>query len=307
MTGAASANRTLLAWAAIALTVAIWGGYMVLARALAREAMGPADLGLLRFAPAALLFAPVWLRFGLKPKRIRWRDALTVGILGGFSLVTFLTLGLTYAPVADGGVFAPSMLPFFVALLSFYLLGERFSRIRLIGLGLILVGALAVGGWEAVAQSGSGTWRGHLMLLVAAFGWAVYSVVFRRSGMTAVEAAAIIALYATIGFGIWAALFGTSLGTQSTEFLISQMVLQGVLTGFVAAFTYGFAVTQLGPSRSAACAALVPVITAFGGLFLLDEPIGAVKGLGIAVTTCGVLLASGALGARRSLPPPAPV
>ncbi|MEM9047907.1 MAG: DMT family transporter [Pseudomonadota bacterium] len=298
--------KPYLAWTAIALTVAIWGGYMILARALAREALGPVDLGLLRFAPAALLFAPVWLRFGLKPRRIRWIDALAVGVLGGFTMVSFLTLGLTYAPVADGGIFAPSMLPFFVALLSFVLLGERFSRVRLIGLALILIGALAVGGWEAVARSGSGTWRGHILLLCAAFAWAVYSVVFRRSGMTAIEAAAIIALYATIGFGVWAVLFGTGLDDRSWRFIAIQIVVQGVLTGFVAAYTYGFAMTRLGPSQSAAFAALVPVITALGGLVLLDEPIGSVKGLGIAVTACGVLLASGAIGTRQDVKPPAP-
>lgn len=302
----APARPGALAWALLGVTVAIWGGYLVLARALARADMGPVELGLLRFVPAAVLFAPVWLRIGLKPRRIRWRDALIVGVLGGFVLLTLLALGVRYAPAADAGIFAPSMLPFFVALLSFLMLGERFTRLRLIGLGLILVGALAVGGWTAVAGSADGAWRGHVMLLCAAFSWSVYTVVFRRSGLTAVEAGAMIALYASIGFILWAAVAGTKLTGMGWEFLAVQIFAQGVLTGFLAAFTYGYALTAIGPSRTAAFAALVPVIAAFGGLIFLDEPIGWVKSVGIAITSAGVLIASGAIGPRRITKPPAP-
>ena len=71
-------------------------------------------------------------------------QALLVG-----SGILLLASGLRYAPVADAGVFAPSMLPIYVALLSRVWLGERFSRPQLVGFGLIIVGALAVGGWEA--------------------------------------------------------------------------------------------------------------------------------------------------------------
>jgi drug/metabolite transporter (DMT)-like permease len=303
----ASAAPGLLAWGAVAVTIAVWGGYMVLARGMAREAMGPHDLGILRYLPAALLFAPVWLRFGLKPRRTSWGMAAVVGLLGGAGFMTLLGSGLAIAPVADAGVFTPSMLPFFVAILSWLVLGERFTPVRVAGFALILTGALAVGGWEAVANAGEGVWRGHLMLLAASLSWACYTVAYRRSGLTPVEAAAMIALWSSVVFLVWAALTGSRLGELDWGMLAFQTATQGVLTGFVAAFTYGYALTAIGASRTAAFAALVPVIAALGGLVFLDEPIGPVKAAGIALTAAGVLLASGAVRRRRAFTkPPAP-
>jgi drug/metabolite transporter (DMT)-like permease len=284
-----------LAWLVLAVTILIWGGYLVVARAAAREALGPVEIGLLRFVPAAALFAPVWLRMGLKPRHVRWRDAAIVGIMGGFCFVSLLALGVSFAPAADAGVFAPSMLPFFVAVLSFLLLGERFTSLRLAGFGLILFGALAVGGWEALARSAEGAWRGHILLLCASFSWAAYTVVYRRSGLRAIEAAAIITLWSAAGFLLWAAVGGTALPETPWRTIAFHAVAQGVFSGFVATFTYGYALTAIGASRTAAFAALVPVIAALGGLAFLGEPLGAVKALGIAITATGVLLASGAV------------
>ncbi|RMH49674.1 MAG: DMT family transporter [Alphaproteobacteria bacterium] len=307
MIARAQRRAGLLAWGAVGVTITMWGGYLVLARSMARQDLGPQDLGLVRYLPAALLFAPVWMRFGLKPRRIAWRHAVAVGFLGGAGFMTLLAAGLAIAPVADAGVFTPSMLPLFVAALSALLLGERFTGLRLVGFALILVGALAVGGWEAIAQAGEGTWRGHLMLLAASAVWASYTVAYRLSKLSALEAAAMIALWASLFFGAWALVAGTRLPALAPATLALQALAQGVLTGFVAAFTYGYALTAIGPSRTAAFAALVPVIAALGGLIFLGEPIGPAKGIGIALTACGVALASGAARRRASPPPPGPV
>ncbi len=292
---------------ALALTVVIWAGYLVLTRAAARADMGPVEIGLLRYAPAALLFAPVWLRWGgVKPPGIGWRDAAIVGVCAGFLFISALATGLRFAPVADSGVFAPSMLPFFVAILSFFVLGERFGRIRLIGFALILFGALSVGGWQALSHAADGAWRGHLLFLTAAFMWAIYSVVYRRSGLGALDAAALIALWSTAAFAIIIPVFGIDYGGVSWRFLAVQLVTQGLLSGVVATFTYGYAVTAIGASRTAAFAALVPPLAALGGWAFLDEPIGWVKAAGIAVVACGVLLASGAISDRAAPRPARP-
>lgn len=259
-------------------------------------------MGLLRYAPAMLLFAPVWLRFGLKPARIAWGHAAIVGLCGGFLFVTLLATGLRFAPVADSAVFAPAVLPVFVALLSFILLGERFGALRLLGFALILGGALAIGGVEALGHAGDGSWRGHLLFLGASFLWALYTVVFRRSGMTAIEAGAVMALWSTIGFVLLALATGVGFEGQPPGFLALQAVLQGVLSGFLATFTYGYALLRLGTSRTAAFAALVPPLAALGGLVFLGEPIDLWKGLGIAVATAGVLLASGVVSRGPRVP-----
>jgi drug/metabolite transporter (DMT)-like permease len=296
----------------LALTVAIWAAYLVVTRSAAKRELGPAEIGLLRYAPAMLLFAPVWLRMGLKPKRTRWLHAAGVGLLGGFAFITLLSIGLRFAPVADSGVFAPSMLPLYVAVLSFLVLGERFTRTRLVGFALILVGALAVGGWEAVSNAADGAWRGHLLFLAASFCWGCYTILYRLSGMTPMEAGAVMALWSSFAFGAWALVAGVRFGAHEWQFLAFQVLMQGVLSGFVASFTYGYVVNVLGTSPAAASAALVPVLAAIGGLVFLGEPVSPAKWAGIVVVAAGVALASGALrlsaprAPRAGAPEPAP-
>ena len=67
------------------------------------------------------------------------------------------------------------------------------------------------------------------------------------------------------------------------------------MAGFVANFTYLYAVRALGSAIAAAAAAMVPTIGAIGGWMFLNEPITAAKWIGITIVSCGVVFASGVL------------
>ena len=167
-------REKLLAWGAVAVTLLIWASFLVTTRAAVNARLGPADVGIIRFLPAALLFAPVWLRRSPLPPGARPVEIVTIALTGGFAFVCLLSWGLQYAPVADSGVFAPSMLPLYVAVLSFFLLGERFSRLRLIGFALIpgfptvvfLVLALIVGGGGFTANRIENSFLPQLLYLL---------------------------------------------------------------------------------------------------------------------------------------------
>ncbi|MEO1000612.1 MAG: DMT family transporter [Pseudomonadota bacterium] len=300
----AAPPRLWLAWGAVVVTVAIWASFLVAVRAAASTALGPVEVGILRFGVGALLFAPVWLRRGPLPGGVSLRHAVPIALGGGFFFILLLAAGARFAPVADVGVFAPSMLPVYVAVLAMVVLGEKLGPSRLLGLGLILLGAVAVGGYEAIANSGDGAWRGHLLISLGAMGWAVYTIAFRASGMRALDAAAMITLWSALAFGALALFVPVSFAEVERSTLLIQILFQGVLSGFVATFTYGYAMEHLGATRVTAFAALVPVLSALGGWVILDEPIGWVKSGGIVIVTLGVALATGGLrlklaGAKR--------
>lgn len=291
-------RQTPLAWAALAATVVIWASFLVSTRAAVATHLGPVEVGLMRFVPATLLFAPVLWRHGVLPKGARWRDVAAIAGLGGFVFVLLLASGLRYAPVADAGVFAPSMLPLYVAVLSYFALGERFSRVRLAGFALIIAGALAVGGWAALA-GGGGAWRGHLLFSLAAMAWAAYTVAYRVSGLAPLPASAMLCFWSALGFAGLALVTGTRFAEVPAATVALQVLLQGVLSGFAATITYVFAISRLGASRTASFAALVPILAALGAWAFLGEPLGWVKGAGVAVVTVGVLLASRPARAER--------
>ena len=293
--------------AALVATITIWASFLVVTRAAMTGRLGMVEVGLIRFGIGGLMFAAyamlmrrgAGLRNILAPGHPPLWALVGLPLFGGVVFMLFLAAGLRIAPVADSGVFTPSMLPLYVAVLSFLFLGERFTRMQLLGFALIVAGALAVGGWTAVAQGEAGVWRGHLLFTAAALSWAVYTVLFRRSGLSPVDGGTVLCVWAGLGFAALALVYGVDFGAVPPGTLAIQVLFQGVLSGFVATFTFFYAVQALGAARTTAFAALVPVLAALGGWVWLDEPIGWIKGGGIVVVACGVALASGAFSLRQ--------
>lgn len=287
------------AWAALALTIMIWASFLVVTRAAMTSRLGIVEVGLMRYGIGGLLFLPVLIGQWRRIREARIRDLILIPVFGGLLFIVLLSAGLRIAPVADSGVFTPSMLPLYTAILAFVLLGERFSGLRLLGFGLIVAGALCVGGWAALHSGIPGVWKGHLLFTAASMSWAAYTILYRLSGLGAGAASAVLCVGSGLVFLVAALITGTAFGSIPFQTLVIQVVFQGVLSGFIATYTFFYAVTQIGPSRSAAFAALVPVLAALGGWIFLGEPIGPVKAAGILVVALGVALASGALSRRK--------
>jgi drug/metabolite transporter (DMT)-like permease len=73
-----------------------------------------------------------------------------------------------------------------------------------------------------------------------------------------------------------------------------QALIQGVLSGVVATILFAVAILRLGPSRAAAFAALLPALVAILAIPVLGEVPDTLAIVGIAATSFGVALASGA-------------
>jgi drug/metabolite transporter (DMT)-like permease len=287
-------RQTALSWGALALTVLIWGSYLVSTRAAMTQSLSAIDVGVLRSVPAALFLLPFILKRGLKPKGATWIDILLIGGGGGTIFTLLLASGFRFAPAADGGLFTPSMLPVFVAILSILMLGRRYAAIQYFGIAMILIGALAVGGFEAISNTASGAWRGHLLFLTASLCWSAYTLRFGLSPLGTIDGAVILLGWSGIAFASCALIFGTHLTSIPTPILILQL-FQGFMAGLVANFTFLYAVRTLGSAIPAAGAALVPVIAAIGGWMFLGEHLSVLKWTGIVIVACGVALASGVL------------
>jgi drug/metabolite transporter (DMT)-like permease len=75
--------------------------------------------------------------------------------------------------------------------------------------------------------------------------------------------------------------------------VIAQFIVQAVLVGIVAGFTYGFAINLIGAELSAAIGSLTPVLVSLFAIPLLNESLSMASGLGLALVCSGVVLASG--------------
>jgi len=288
-------TNALIGTAAALGAVAIWAGWIVATHHAIDHAVGPATIGLLRFTIPALVFGPVWWRTGLKPNGLSWT---TMAALLGFGAPFFVVTGyaMEFAPAPDVAPLLSGVMPLLVALMAMKS-GEVFTSARKCGLLLIGTGVVFLVGFSAF--DAGGVWRGHLLLIGAAAMWAVYTLAYKRSGLDAIEAAALVSAWSTIVLLPFGApgLLGVIAAGGATE-MVTQAGIQGVLSGVLAIVLYGVAITCLGTTRGAALTALVPVIAATLSTAFLQVLPTVASLIAILATTAGVALASGALDGR---------
>lgn len=285
-------THPIIGWAAGLTTVSIWAFWIVGTRHAVTHDLPAAAIGLLRFGVPALLLAPVTRRIGLFPKGLSpWSAVALFG--AGAPFLMIVAIGMQFAPAAEIGPLLPGTMPLFVAMIGWLVFGERLGRVRIIGFTLILVGILCIGGY-GLLFAGSGAWRGHVLLLSGACFWGIYTHAYRRSGLSAIQAAAFISFWSfliLIPFGA-PSLF-VAVGNGSAGAIAMQALLQGVLSGLVGIVLYGIAVDRLGASRAAALSPLSIVMAALIAIPMLGESPDAAALIGIVLATLGVVLASG--------------
>ena len=298
----AETGRLLGAAAALA-TVSLWAIGLVITRfGLTSGSLSLWDVIFLRMVLPAMLLLPLLWRLPAPPAgRARSRHALLLFVVAAGAGLPFMLAGSTgmfFAPAAHAGALMPGSMPLFAALLAVLFLGERFTAQRRAGTVLMLLGAIAVGGWQVIhgqLQGGMGdTWRGDLLFVLAGAMWACYTVALRKSGIGAWQAAA---LAYTSAFALYTPVYLLWLDSRvltAPLFDIGLQIVQSVASGLLSMALYGYAVRRLGAAPAAAFAALTPALTALLAIPLLSEWPAAATWAGICAVSLGVALANGA-------------
>jgi drug/metabolite transporter (DMT)-like permease len=279
-----------LGWAALGLTLCIWAGFFISLRAGARAALPPAELALIRFGPAGLLFAPILWR---ARRRILALPKRLLGlIVAGAGLPYFLIAGwgMRHAPVAEGATLIPGTLPLFTALLAAVALKSRATPARWPALLCIAAGVAAM----LALQAGEGNKaQGYALFLLGSLMWSAYTLALREARLAPIEAAALISSVSLALLAPWllwqAAQAPLQLARLDQGQLLLQLGLQGLGVGLVSTLSYGYAVARLGAQRSATAGALTPVLATVLALPLFGERPDVVTMVGMLLIAAGVL------------------
>jgi drug/metabolite transporter (DMT)-like permease len=278
--------------------VAIWGAWVVWTRDAVTHSLDPAAIGILRFGVAAVVLFPFIWRIGFFPRgRILPLVIMVIG--SGAPFFIMVANGMRWASAADAASLVPGTMPLVVALLSAAFFGERMGALRWLGFACVAIGITAIGGRDLLAPNGATL--AHVMLLVGACVWAAYTLAYRRSGLTAIEAAAFVGFWSTVAL----LPFGTmplvnAVRTGLGQDVLVQTFVQGFLSGVIAIVAYNSAIASLGPSRAAAFVALVPALAALIAIPVLGEWPDLFSIVGVVATGVGVMLASGVIESRRT-------
>jgi len=289
-------DRKFLGYVAALVTVTIWAAFLVGTRFAVTKNFTVEEILVLRLIPAAIIMLPYMLKLGVMPpgNRLITKIIFALGASALFPWV--LSMGLYYSPASNAGALGPGTLPFWTALIAFLITSEKPNRSRKFGLFVILLGALVIGIVQFETNYGDLTWLGNILFLLGAALWAIYSVIFRQSGIAPLHGLVIGLFWGSLIFVPFLITFGSVKFENTTLHDIAFMViLHSFIIGILAMLLFTYAVKKLGAVQTAAFGALTPILALIGGVILLDEIISPSKLSGICLVTAGVLLASGAL------------
>jgi drug/metabolite transporter (DMT)-like permease len=277
------------------LAIIFWGISFVATKGALRE-IAPVTLIFCRFALGAAVLHGILAvrRKPFMPPRGNWPALALMGFIGVFVHQMLQVYGLSLTSATHTG-WLIGLIPIWSALLSAFILKERFGAGKLAGLALGFAGAILVvtrgrigGPFLALPST-----RGDFLILASTVNWAVYSVVghatIRRLGPDRATAGAMV-----FGLGMLAPFFlcsgaGRDLAGLSPVGWGALLFLGICCSGLGYLFWYG-ALESVETSRVAAFLYLEPLVTLAAAVALLGERVGAVTVLGGALVLAGVYL-----------------
>ncbi|WP_254595210.1 DMT family transporter [Achromobacter pulmonis] len=308
---AAVPARTGLGWSGAAMLLAapaLFASNMVAARWAHDAALPPVFLAFGRWLIAFLILLPL-----AGPALLRHRQALWHGLPTLLPLAV-LGMGVAVAPQYIGAqstsatnialIFSCS--PILVALLEAVIWRKPLSPLRATGLALALGGVLVVltrGDAWALARLAFG--QGDLWVLLAATGWAFYTVLQKRLTLPAVPDGARLAammLGGAIALAPFAGIEAAAgaVAPWSDPRLAAVLLFLAVVPSLGAYYVYGRLISRAGPATAGLSMFLVPVYAALVAWPLLGETPQLFHAYGFVMILLGVKLASSRMRATTA-------
>jgi drug/metabolite transporter (DMT)-like permease len=236
-----------------------------------------------------LLFAR-WRGVSLGLRDGTLAGGLLAGVLFGLEfLLIFPGLQLTTASRATLFIYTA---PFFVALGSTVLLGERLRAVQWLGLVCSFAGLVVAFG--VPDASGSRTQLiGDLMMVSAGAAWGATTLVIKGSRLRTAPAEKVLAYQLAVSVPMLAAgvpLMGERMSAMPSDWALGWLAYQ---TFWVVSITYAvwFALVQrYSASRLSAFTFLTPLFGVASGHFVLGEPISWAFGAAVALVIAGLIL-----------------
>lgn len=281
--------------ALIALVPLLFSTNSVIGRAVAGEA-GPWTLALLRWTLAFLILLPFAAPALAASRQAIARHAaeiLSLGFLGMWVCGGIFYQALHFTTATNATlVYASSNV--LILLLEWLFRGRRIGPREALGTALALAGVVVVtfgaeGGGFAVNP-------GDALVLAASLAWAVYSVVLKRPGLSALPGPALFSAIMASGvlfllpMALWENWRGDAL--PATPFAWGAVVLVALLPSVGAYSGYQYGIRRFGPATMAMSSYLWTPYAILLAVLFLGEAIRPYHLAGFALILPGVILAT---------------
>ena len=269
----------------------LFSGMLVVSRFGAISSLTVYDMAGLRFGVAGICTLPFMLCMRW-PQLELWK-LLVIASMSGAPFALFLFGGMSFAPVAHGGIVINGAMPVIAAAIGWFAFGSRLGGWRVFGIVLIVSGVLATG-WDVLENGVPGQWRGHLLFLGAAACNATFLTSVRGWGITALQSLIIVnGINLLLYVPLWLLFLPSNLAATPWHEIALQGIYQGIVAAFVASILIAHAARMLGGMRQAAIMSGAPAVTVFIAIPTLGEVPSLLSIAGVIVVTVGILVALG--------------
>lgn len=279
------------------LTTLFWSLSFVAIK-IALRGYSPTAVVSIRLFFVVIIFVTLFmLRYGVKglPRKKDLPLFIFIGLMNPFLAFLLECESIVYISASLASVIA-STAPLFMPLAAFLLLREKVSLFNILGLLLSFGGVcLIILGPGVEAEY---TLPGLLMMLGSVLACVFYSIIARKL-MFSYPALTVVTFQQVFGFILYIPLFLVREATfvfSPENFHMQSFIGILFLAVFPSCMSYYFynaAIGKIGPTRSSAFVNLVPVMAAVASYFILAEPLGWVKVIGIGVVISGLFLSQG--------------
>lgn len=274
------------------ITIVIWGTTFISTKILLED-FTPVEILFSRFLLGVLALIAVY------PKRLKIKDKkqeftfAAAGLCGICLYYLFENIALTYTMASNVGVIV-SVAPFFTAVLSHVLrkTEEKLKAQFFIGFIVAITGICLISFSSSELKLNP---IGDILAIVAAFVWAVYSLLTRKIsgyGYNTIQITRRIFAYGILFIIPFLFVFDFSLDVQ--KFVKPEYALNLIYLGLGASalcfVTWNYAVKVLGAVKTSVYIYIVPVITVVTSVIVLKEEITWMAAVGIGLTLIGLFL-----------------
>lgn len=268
------------------ISILIWTGFILISRAGALASLSLPDMMMVRFGTAFFVFFPfIWVQ----RKVIFQRKMLLLGSMGGLAYSLSVFNGFQSAPATHAALLLPGLMPIVIAVLAYFVAGERHSRFSWMGIGISSLGILILL-FETLLSSAS-YWVGDISFVVACLFWGVFTVLLRRWKFPPWHATLGVITTTTLVFTPY---YFTHLPQAFQgvpyEMIALQAFYQAIMAIAVQFVCYGKAVHILGATKMGALMAIVPLLASMFAIPLFDEKITAGLVIALACICVGTII-----------------
>jgi drug/metabolite transporter (DMT)-like permease len=220
------------------------------------------------------------------------KAVIWLGFLGNPLYQFFFAFGLERTRAGNAGLLM-ALTPVFAYLIGIFMKREKFSPGVLAGIILSLCGVAAIVLFGSAGISFTGTWRGDLMMIAAAFLWGWYSA----------DSTKLLVKYGTLRLTVATIITGSAMMVLiSIPWLLNQdwssidrtawlcLAYSAFLSIVYSYFVWGYGLRKIGVSHTAVFSNVTPIIALIAGWWLLGEQPSPAQLIGVVLVVTGVFM-----------------